>query len=81
MLVENCFGAQATVAYQEWLCCVGDTFSDITESVGLDAEAQTLTAATISPGCMAQVFPLYQLVCVLLRRTYHPCWALLPHCM
>ena len=43
------------------LCSVGDTFSDITDSVGLDAEAQSLGAATISAGCMAQVWLLMSL--------------------
>lgn len=33
----------------------GDTFSDVTECMCLDAEAQTLAAATLSAGCAAQV--------------------------
>ena len=35
----------------------GDTFSDVTESMCLDAEAQTLAAATVSAACAAQVCP------------------------
>ena len=36
----------------------GNTFSDITEAIGLNAEAQTLAAGTISSGIAAQVCTL-----------------------
>ena len=36
----------------------GNTFSDITEAIGLNAEAQTLAAGTISSGVAAQVWSL-----------------------
>ncbi len=36
----------------------GNTFSDITEAIGLNAEAQTLAAGTIANGVTAQVYPL-----------------------
>ena len=36
----------------------GNTFSDITEAIGLNAEAQTLAAGTIANGVAAQVYSL-----------------------
>ena len=60
------------------ICHAGDTFSDVTESIGLDAEAQTLTAATISPGCMAQVSRLCLIFCFVVCFTEHPFHVPLP---
>ena len=61
----------------------GDTFSDVTESMCLDAEAQTLAAATLSAGCAAQVchnlpssgpcFAAYSM-CTLLRILFALHW-------
>ena len=39
-----------------FMVLAGNTFSDITEAIGLNAEAQTLAAGTISSGIAAQVY-------------------------
>ena len=55
---ETCTSKADLLQVLRSMTCAGNTFSDITEAIGLNAEAQTLAAGTIASGVAAQVCSL-----------------------